>query len=107
MISVQAGPWAGAALVEQVEPTPRPWAMPLQRSSRFWPDWWITHRALVAPWLLNFAPAVWPARLSGWPKQVSAVEAARSAGAQPPLSMTTRIPAASAFTIVGFIRLGS
>src|SRR5258708_10051 len=106
MISVQAGPWGGAALVEQGEPTPRLWAMPVQRASRVCPRWWVTPTTLVGPLRLNFAPATSPARLSGWPKQVRAWEAARSAGSQPALSMITGMPAASAFAIVGFIRLG-
>ena len=33
--SVHAGPFDGAELVLQLWPTPRPWAIPLQRSSRF------------------------------------------------------------------------
>ena len=81
--------------------------MPLQRSSRFWPDWWMTHRTLLALSLSSVAPAFCPASVSGWPKQVMAWLAARSAASQPALSRTTGIPALTALAIVGFIRLGS
>src|SRR6266542_4567503 len=80
--------------------------MPLQRSSRFCPDWWMTHRMLLALSLFSVAPAFWPASVSGWPMQVMAWLAARYAGSQPALSRTTGIPAATALAMVGFIRLG-
>ena len=49
----------GAEPVAQELPTPRPCAMPLQRSSRFCPDWWMTQSTLVAPSCLKRAPEAW------------------------------------------------
>src|SRR5690348_5656325 len=105
--SVQAGPFDGAEPVLHVWPTPRPWAMPLHRSSRFCPDWWITHRTLVAPSALNFSPEACPASVSGCPTQVIAPLAAMSWSSQPALRRTTGMPAAAACLSVAFIRLGS
>src|SRR5690348_18323017 len=63
--SVQAGPLDGAFPVLHCWPTPSACAIPLQRSSRFWPDWWMMHRTLVAPSFLKASPDAWPASCSG------------------------------------------
>jgi len=81
--------------------------MPLQRSSRFCPDWWITYSMLEAFSLANRCPACLPASCSGCPTQVMALEAAMSASVQPALTSTTGIPASAAEASVAFITDGA